>query len=151
MISVTCKNVNDKLSMIAIVNGGEKPMPYTINYDDLGMIKLVYEGDADLKDLKEVITRGVALAMEKNCFRVLSDFRAMKLHLSVTALFSIPLEQISLSRELRIPYFKFKRAVVVPEKEFENYKFVENVAVNRSHQLKIFLDMQDAISWLLKE
>ena len=151
MISVTCKNVEEEINILAIANGGEKPMPYTINYDDLGMIKLVYEGDADVKDIKEVITRGVALAMEKNCFRVLSDFRAMKLHLSVIALFSIPLEQISLSRELRIPYFKFKRAMVVPEIEFENYKFVENVAVNRSHQLKIFLDMQDAISWLLKD
>jgi hypothetical protein len=126
-------------------------MPYTIDYDDLGMIKLVYEGDADLKDMKEVITRGVALAMEKNCFRVLSDFRAMKLHLSVTALFAIPLEQMSLSQELKIPYFKFKRAMVVPEEEFRNYKFVENVAVNRSHQLKVFLDIQDAISWLLEK
>lgn len=150
MISVTCENVNEEINITTISNGGEKTMPYTIDYDNLGMIKLVYEGDADVKDLKEVVTRGVELAMEKNCFRVLSDFRAMKLHLSVTALFSIPLEQMSLSQELKIPYFKFKRAMVVPEAEFGNYKFVENVAVNRSHQLKMFVDMQDAISWLLK-
>ena len=65
-------------------------MPYTINYDEVGIIRLVYQGHADLKDMKEVIAFGVALAIEKNCFRVLSDFRAMKLQLSVAELFSIP-------------------------------------------------------------
>jgi hypothetical protein len=126
-------------------------MPYTINYDEVGIIKLVYQGRADLRDMKEVIAYGVALAIEKDCFRVLSDFRAMNLQLSVAELFSIPLNQISQSQELKVPYFKFRRAVVVPEAEFRNYKFVETVAVNRSHQLKIFLDMEDAMSWLLEK
>ena len=40
MISVTCENVNEEINITTISNGGEKTMPYTIDYDNLGMIKL---------------------------------------------------------------------------------------------------------------
>jgi len=126
-------------------------MPYTLNYEEAGFIRLFYEGDANLKEMKAVIAQGVALAEEKDCVRVLSDFRAMKLNLSMMDLFSIPRNQISQSKELNIPFYKFRRAVVVPKEDFENYKFFENVAVNRSHQVKIFTDPEDAISWLLQK
>jgi len=126
-------------------------MPYTLNYEEAGFIRLFYEGDANLKEMKAVIAQGVALAEEKDCVRVLSDFRAMKLNLSMMDLFSIPRNQISQSKELNIPFYKFRRAVVVPKADFENYKFFENVAVNRSHQVKIFTDPEDAISWLLQK
>ena len=112
---------------------------------------LSYEGTANLKDLNEVIVRGVALAKERNCFRALSDFRAMKLNLSVIDLFSIPANQVMLAKELDVPYYKFRRAVVVPKAEFEKYKFFENVAVNRLHVVKIFTEMEDGITWLFEK
>lgn len=126
-------------------------MPYTLHYEDTGFIRLVYEGDAKLKDLKTVIAQGVALALEKDCYRVLSDFRAMSLSLSALELFSIPDHQVSQSKELNVPFYKFRRAVVVPKEKFEKYKFFENVAVNRSHQVKIFIDLEEAITWLLQK
>jgi hypothetical protein len=125
-------------------------MPYTLNFDEAGFIVLSYEGEANLKDLNEVILRGVSIAKERNCFRVLSDFRAMKLNLSVIDLFSIPANQTLLAKELHVPFYKFRRAVVVPREEFRKYKFFENVAVNRAHAVKVFVDMGDAISWLLE-
>lgn len=126
-------------------------MPYSINYNEAGFIKLLYEGEANLKDLREVIASGVSLAMERNCFRVLSDFRTMHLNLSVMNLFSIPENQKTLSRELNVPFYKFRRAVVVPERDFEKYRFFETVAVNRSHNVKVFVELEDAISWLLEQ
>lgn len=126
-------------------------MSYTLHYEDTGFIRLVYEGDAKLKDLKTVIAQGVALALEKDCYRVLSDFRAMSLSLSALELFSIPDHQVSQSKELNVPFYKFRRAVVVPKEKFEKYKFFENVAVNRSHRVKIFVDPEDAIAWLLQK
>jgi hypothetical protein len=52
-----------------ILNCGEEyPMPYELNYEEAGFIRLFYEGDANLKDMKKVIARGVSLATEKNCF-----------------------------------------------------------------------------------
>lgn len=126
-------------------------MPYTIYYDETGYIKLVYEGEADLNDVEEVIARGVSIALERNCFQVLSDFRAMKLSLSLTNLFTIPVNQITQSREMKVPFYKFRRAIVVPEMDLQKYKFFENVAVNRAHNVKIFIDVKEATSWLLKK
>jgi len=126
-------------------------VPYTLNYEEAGFIRLSYEGDANLNDMKEVIARGVTLAMEKDCFRVLSDFRAMNLNLSVMELFSIPNNQVLQSKELNVPFYKFRRAVIVPKEKFGNYLFFENVAVNRSHQVKIFIDSEDAVAWLLQK
>lgn len=126
-------------------------MPYTLKYEEAGFISLRYEGNARLADLKEVIAKGAALATEKDCFRVLSDFRGMKLTLSMMDLFSIPDNQATQSRELKVPFYKFRRAVVVPNGEYERFKFFEDVAVNRSHQVKIFIDLEEAISWLLQD
>lgn len=123
-------------------------MPHTISYDDKGYICLQYEGKADLRYIREVINHGVAIAKEKNCYRVLSDFQKMTLDLSAADIFSIPIKQILQSHELDVPYYKFRRAMVVPEDDFEKYKFFENVAVNRSHVVKIFTDTEEAILWL---
>jgi hypothetical protein len=125
-------------------------MPYTLTYDETGFIKLFYEGDANLNDMKAIIANGVSLAIEKNCFKVLSDFRTMKLNLSVMDLFSIPKNQIIQSQELNVPFTKFRRAVIVPKEQFDKYKFFENVAVNRAHQIKVFIDLDEAMAWLLQ-
>jgi hypothetical protein len=123
-------------------------MPYSLDYNEAGFIVLTYQGDAKLKDLNEIIVRGVALAKERNCFRILSDFRAMHLNLSLVDLFSIPANQAVLGQELGVRYYKYRRAVVVPMAEYDKFKFFENVAVNRSHVVRIFTEMNEAISWL---
>ena len=124
-------------------------MSYQVSYEQAGYIKLVYEGDADLRDIREVINRGVSLAMKQNCFRVLSDFRSTYLHLSAMDIFSIPVKQIMQAHEMEVQYFKFKRTMVVPVADFEKYKFFENVAVNRSHNIKVFTGFDEALMWLL--
>lgn len=126
-------------------------MAYNIYYDEKGFIRFQYEGKAELKYLREVIDHGVALAREKDCYRVLSDFQKMTLDLSASDIFSVPIKQILRSHELDVPYYKFRRTMVVPENDFEKYKFFENVAVNRSHVIKIFIDTEEAISWLLSQ
>jgi len=128
-----------------------KAMPYTINYDETGYIKLVYMGEANLTDVDEVLARGVSIALEQNCFLVLSDFRAMKLNLSLVSLFTIPVNQISQSQKMKVPFYKFRRALVVPERDFQKYKFFENVAVNRAHDVKVFTDIESVMSWLLEK
>ncbi len=121
---------------------------HRIYFEEPGYIRLVYEGDAKLTDLKEVLTRGVALAVEKKCFRVLSDFRGMSLKISITQLYWIEEIQQELSRELDVPFHYFKRVVVVPAREYPRYKFFETVAVNRMHRIKVFTDYKQALEWL---
>jgi len=125
-------------------------MPYTLNYENAGFIRLVYAGEANLNDMKEVIARGVALASEKNCLRILSDFRSMRLNLSIMDLYSIPSLQKSQGILLNSPFYQYKRAVIVPTEDYKKYKFFEDVAVNRAHKIKIFTDEAEAVHWLLQ-
>jgi hypothetical protein len=125
-------------------------MPYTIEYDQAGYILLTGEGDTRLKDLQEAIVNGHPLAAERNCYRVLSDFRNLHLTLSIMDLFSIPAMQSALSKELKTPFYQFRRAVLVPPQDYDKYKFFENVAVNRSHMVRVFLEKEQAVSWLLQ-
>lgn len=126
-------------------------MSYTITYNESGYFILVGEGNATLKELREAIISGSPLVKERNCFRVLSDFRNLKLGLSVIDIFSIPALQAALSKEFDTPLRLFRRAVLIPEADYEKYKFFENVAVNRSHIVKIFIDEERAVSWLLQK
>lgn len=126
-------------------------MPYTITYNEAGYIILAGEGDARLKDLREAIVSGFPLVKEHNCFRILSDFRQLKLNLSMIDIFTIPSIQSVLSRELNMPFYHFRRAVLVPDHDYDKYKFFENVAVNRSHVVRVFIDEERAVSWLLQK
>jgi hypothetical protein len=60
------------------------------------------------------------MACERDCYRMLSDFRQLRLILSVMDLFSIPAMQAALSKEMKIPFYHFRRAVLVPAQDFEN-------------------------------
>lgn len=126
-------------------------MSYTITYNESGYIVLIGEGSATLKELREAIINGSPLVKERNCFRVLSDFRNLKLGLSIIDIFSIPALQAALSREFDTPLRLFRRAVLVPEQDYDKYKFFENVAVNRSHNVRVFISEERAISWLMQK
>lgn len=125
-------------------------MSYMLNYEKEGYIKLIYEGNANLNDIKDVITQGVLLAQENNCLRVLSDFRKASLSLSIMELFSIPSKQEVQSKMLNVPFYRYRRAVVVPAGDYKKYKFFENVAVNRSHQVRVFISFDEASNWLME-
>jgi hypothetical protein len=125
-------------------------MPYTIEYEEAGYILLTGEGEARLKDLQEAIVNGRPMVKERHCYRVLSDFRKLHLTLSIMDLFSIPSMQASLAKEFNTPFYRFRRAVLVPPQDYDKYKFFENVAVNRSHVVKVFLEKEQAVSWLLQ-
>ena len=126
-------------------------MPYTIQYQEEGYIRLVYEGEARIDDLKDILARGAVLAREHNCLRILSDFRAMTLQLSLYSLYSVAEIQKEVSQELNMPLYNFKRVVVVPQGNYHMFKFFENVAVNRMHKIRIFTEYEDALQWLLED
>lgn len=126
-------------------------MAYVLTYEEAGFLKLVYDGPAKMDDLKEVITAGALLALEKDCFRVLSDFRSMTLDLSVMDLYSIPALQAFLSKDLAVHFSKFRRALLVKPGDYERFKFFETVAINRAHTVMIFVELNDAMKWLMRE
>lgn len=126
-------------------------MNFSIDYDEAGFVLVVCEGDLTLSDINEVFQQGVALAVARSCFLVLSDFRKMHVTLSVSDVYKLPEYFASRMQELKTPVYKFKRALVLRADQLARYKFFETVSVNRSQKVRIFADMDEARAWLLSE
>jgi len=124
-------------------------MPFSADYDKAGFISVAYHGEATMEGMIELIACGTRLAKEWNCFLVLSDYRAMKLELSISALYDLPNQLVLQAQKMGLSPYKFKRALVVPVEKLEPYKFFELVSSNRAHLLKVFTDMEQARAWLL--
>lgn len=126
-------------------------MNFSINYDEAGYILVVCEGNLTLNDINEVFQQGAALAISRSCSLVLSDFRKMYLTLSVLDVYKLPEYFASRMRQMKASANKFKRALVLRTDQVAKYKFFETVSVNRSQDVRIFTDMDEARAWLLSE
>lgn len=127
-------------------------MPYTLDYDPAGFIKLAYEGQANVIEIQAAIAAVLVLAKERRCFRALTDLRAIQSDLSMSELFPLPDRERELARAARLPVVTFRRALVVSaRRQTELYQFFENVAVNRSQTVKVFVTLEPAVAWLLAD
>ena len=80
---------------------------------------------------------------------ILSDYRAARFPLSMIEVFNLPDNHSLLLKSLGSNVLSYKRALVFNKKNIEMANFFENVAVNRGHNVKVFLDEDEAFAWLL--
>lgn len=80
---------------------------------------------------------------------ILSDYREARFPLSMIDVFNLPDRHNQLLKTLGSDVHSYKRALVFDIKDFEMATFFENVAVNRGHHVKVFLDETDALAWLV--
>ncbi len=86
-----------------------------------------------------------AACVERNLKKVLVDVQALEGRLGTLDAYDIPTKHFPKIRNHSI----ISRCAIVDLKEFENdYRFFENVAVNRGFDLRIFSDVKEAIAWL---
>ncbi|MHC4624374.1 MAG: hypothetical protein ACYS4W_10795 [Planctomycetota bacterium] len=96
----------------------------------------------DSKSVKEYAKEIIGTASKHNCKRFLNDMREAQLDLSTIEIYEIPgfLDAAGLDRTS-------KRALVV-SRQPEDYRFFENVSINRGYNVKVFEDMDEAMNWL---
>jgi len=99
--------------------------------------------DADL--VKEMAPAVFKLMTENDCGRVLNDVREAEITKSA-------MELMVMSSSVTQAGFhqKHKRALVVKEYN-KDVEFFETALRNRGHQLKVFIDMDEARDWLRNE
>ena len=85
---------------------------------------------------------------QKETRLILSDYREARFPLSMIDVFNLPDSHNLLLKTLGSNVHSYKRALVFDKKDFEMATFFENVAVNRGHNVKVFLDEADALAWL---
>jgi hypothetical protein len=121
-------------------------MEFNVNYDqEHDYLVASYEGVLNFEMMKECVREIVKKAQENNCKRLLNDLRKAKITDDTIAIFKTP-EAMEIEGIDRT----WKRAVVVDEQYWGEFRFFETVSVNRGHQVKLFMEFDDAIIWLQK-
>lgn len=122
-------------------------MPFYITYESKNHIVLtLIQGNFDKDLLREFFTEMVAVALENDCNRILSDLRVAKINFRHQ---DIPAMAKELDT-LNVPA-SFKRALVISS-DHEDYQFWEKVCHDQGYRyVKIFEDYVQAKVWLLGE
>ena len=116
--------------------------------DRQNYIYLVGEGIEDgLEEDKQIHEMIVTLCKEHNCNRVLIDDQQVTYTASILSIYQLAEHYAKAD----IPRF-IKRAAVVANPDYkETNEFFENTTRNRGINLRLFYNVEDAETWLLKE
>ena len=123
-------------------------MPYSIEYDSVGIIRIKVQGALSLAGIRDVAPGLAQLIKEKHCPRLLTDLREARLKLSMPDIYTLPklVSEIASARDL--PIHTLKRAIVVSQDTKLAY-FFETVSRNRVQNVQLFYDDTSAQQWLL--
>jgi hypothetical protein len=121
-------------------------MSHRIVYEKEGdYVSVVVEGNFALPMLK-VLAVDVARQIEQHgCNRILNDMRLAKLTKGTIDIYNMP----KIASASGIDTY-CKRALVVSEIS-SDFHFLETVFLNQGHNVRMFTDIEEAMSWLLEE
>ena len=126
-------------------------MTHTVTYNpELGVIETDAQGNLSLSEAKEIISAITQIAIEKDCFLCLSDYRKATIEMSTLQIYDIPKILSDIVTSFGLPPSKFKRAIIA-EKGLRDYQFFETVTLNMGQHVKLFQDMDEARKWLCEE
>lgn len=119
-------------------------MPYTIDYvKEQDYIIVIIEGSFTLSTLKELAEDIAQFVEQHGCYRILNDLRQAELTRGTIDVYNMPKTAKGAGIDIR-----FRRALVVGERSSEFY-FLETVFINQGHNVKMFIDIDEALRWLL--
>jgi hypothetical protein len=123
-------------------------MSHTLIYNSGShVIETKAQGNLTLHEIKEIDREIAQMAVSKNCFSCLNDFREAKIKLSTMDIYNLPKisSDILALAGLNIRAF---RVALVAEKDLKDFHFFEDVTSNRGHTAKVFTDIDKAKKWL---
>lgn len=121
-------------------------MPYEVTYDaERDCIVTRIDGRLDVPVVKEFLAELARVISTSGCERVLVDLRGAELTLSMGELYFAP----RLVSEAGVS-ITTKRAVIVAEKDWSLYSYLQMVAQNRAQIVKMFTDPGEASRWLME-
>ena len=121
-------------------------MGYSVELvDDGEFIRLVFAGETTAQDHEDARAEAFRALTSRGWKRLLVDARQISTRMSLFDDYEFTKEhQSSLPLLARV-------AAIHRHDESERFRFIENVAVNRGHNLKVFTDPGEAIDWLIDE
>jgi hypothetical protein len=124
------------------MNAGE----YKVTVDPSNeIVRLIASGEIDKSLGHEMITE-TRMTASKHGYSIFCDATKAKVNVSVIDWFMLP-RTLPVLQDPNIR--KIKAAILIPSGEQEdNYKFYETVTYNEGMKVRVFLNEDDAISWL---
>ena len=130
-------------------------MSYSINYNpQTGVIETKVDGNLTINLAQEISSEAMKLAVEKGSKLFLNDFSAATIKMSIKQLYLLPEMVFNLAVSMGLNARELKRANIFSLMSFpdtSSEKFAENVKRNRGHNVRNFLDAEDARNWLLEK
>ena len=125
-------------------------MPHNVAFHPQeGLIIARLIGPANLPTLLEFLDEVIKTAREANCYRILTDMRAAELKLSLVDIYALPGLVLKAAVRIDLNAYAAKRALVTSANQ-EEWQFYETVSRNRSHNVRLFHDIEEAKKWLLE-
>ena len=120
---------------------------YKITIDDSKkIVRVVATGDFDKYLGDEMITKTRTTAGEHG-YNIYCDATKAKVNVSVIDWFHLP-RTLPVLQDQKIR--QIKTAILIPsDKQVDNYKFYETVTYNVGMNLRVFLNEDEAINWLI--
>lgn len=112
--------------------------------DDWKLVRATARGNLSKSQGFELITEARTLAAKAG-YDILWDVRQARLQIKLADFFYLPrnVEELQTS-----PTMSVRVALMVPQADLEKYAFYEDVAANVGLTVKVFLDEDEAITWL---
>ena len=123
-------------------------MSYTVEYDpEENIVIATFMEKVDLPDLLKGLANIIRVAKQENCNYVLTDLHQANLQVSVSQAYNMPDTINKITSEEDFLLHQIKRAFVAAKHQ-DILEFYETVSINRSHNTKLFHDIEEAKSWL---
>ena len=126
-------------------------MPYTIHYnEEMHLLEMKHQGKLAFGDSVSLTNEMLKVAGEKNCHRVLSDYRETILALSTLEIYKMPRVIHEAATAAGLDARHFKRALVAG-KGSQSLRFFEIMSHDLGHIAKVFFSIDEARTWLLQD
>lgn len=126
-------------------------MAYIIRYnEEMHLIEMKHQGKFAFGDSITLTNEMLKMAGEKNCHRVLSDYRETTLALSTLEIYKMPRVIHEAANTEGTDARQFKRALVAG-KGSQSLRFFEIMSHDLGHIAKVFFNIDEARVWLLQD
>ena len=121
-------------------------MSYAVEVpDDAQYVRLIFAGETSPQDHEQGRAEAVRALTATGRHRLLIDAREIQAKMSVSGDFEFTADhQPSFPPAVRVAALRRQ-----DPSESDRFRFIENVAINRGHDLRVFTEQAEAENWLL--
>jgi len=118
--------------------------------EEKGFIKATIEGEISKQEIVLAQTRVRQVMLNTKCYLLLDGFSNATFKIPLHELYGLPKDSEPLKEVMKQDIYEIREAILVSEID-DKMRFIENVFYNRGIPIRVFLDEDNAVNWLLQD